>query len=90
MARFVVDLGNVKLTDEEQSGIASAVHTAVIGHLATLANPGVHAATKTLNHAGMIFAAADPTAKVTRSVGKVAAAKIAKPAATTRSARKSG
>lgn len=56
MARFVVDLGDIPLTDEEHNGIASAIHAAVIGHLATIANPGVHAATKTLNHAGMGFA----------------------------------
>jgi hypothetical protein len=56
MARFVVDLGDIPLSDEEQNGIASAIHTAVIGHLATISNPGVHAATKTLNHAGMGFA----------------------------------
>lgn len=60
MARFVVDLGDIPLSDEEQNGIASAIHAAVIGHMATLSNPGIHAATKTLNHAGMGFAPPNP------------------------------
>ena len=86
MAKFTVDLGNLPLTDDEQNGIASAIHAAVIGHMATLANPGVHAATKTLNHAGMAFAPATPRVKATRG-GKAAAAK---PAGSGRAARKAG
>ncbi len=102
MARFVVDLGNVKLSDEEHNGIASAIHAAVIGHLASSTNPGLHAATKTLNHAGMGFAAPNPVATragkaavAQTAVAKVAATRAvkavaAKPAATSRAARKSG
>jgi hypothetical protein len=57
MARFVVDLGDVNLTGDEHNAIASAIHTAVIGQLAKVSDPGVHAGTKTLHHAGMGFTA---------------------------------
>lgn len=96
MAKFVVDLGNVKMTDEEQNGIASAVHAAVIGRLASLSNPGLHDATKTLNRAGMIVAGSDRIAKAgrTANTGEAKAARgkavAAKPAASSRAARKSG
>jgi hypothetical protein len=39
MARFVVDLGDVKLSSEQHTAIASAIHGAVLPHLAKL--PGV-------------------------------------------------
>lgn len=58
MARFVVDLGDVSLSSDEHNAIASAIHTAVIGQLAKVSDPGVHAGTKTLHHAGMGFAPA--------------------------------
>jgi hypothetical protein len=58
MARFVVDLGDVALTTDEHNAISSAIHTAVIGQLAKVSDPGVHSGTKTLHHAGMGFAPA--------------------------------
>ena len=95
MARFVVDLGDVKLSDEEHNGIASAIHTAVIGQLAKVADPSAHAATKTLNHAGMGFAAPSPATKAagTKAAStKATAGKAvtAKPAAAAKAARKGG
>ncbi|MBN8892859.1 MAG: hypothetical protein ABS99_06925 [Acetobacteraceae bacterium SCN 69-10] len=62
MARFVVDLGDVKLTDEEHNAMAGAIHSAVIGQLAKVSDSSVHTATKTLHRAGMGFAPADATA----------------------------
>lgn len=105
MAKFVVDLGDLPMSDEEKSGIASAIHAAVIGHLATTSNAGLHAATKTLNHAGMLAA---PAAAGKTAIGKAAMTKaattkattakaaatakttIARPAAATRAPRKQG
>jgi hypothetical protein len=75
MARFVVDLGDLPLTAEEHNGIASAIHAAVIGHLAGASNPGLHAATKTLNHAGMGFAAPSPASAVKGVAAKAAVGK---------------
>lgn len=62
MAKFTVDLGDVALTADEHNAIASAIHTAVIGQLANVADPAVHAGTKTLHHAGMGFAAPEGAA----------------------------
>jgi hypothetical protein len=40
MTKFVVDLGNTQLTQDQKDRISGAIHAAVLPHIATLPNPG--------------------------------------------------
>lgn len=60
MSKLTIDLGDVKLSDKEHQSLVSAVHAAVVSHLAASSNAAVHQASKHLHDMGMGLAAAAP------------------------------
>lgn len=64
MTKLTIDLGDLKLSQDEHHALVGAVHTAVVGHLAASGNPAVHKATKSLHDMGMgLTATAAPAPK---------------------------
>jgi hypothetical protein len=87
MPRFVVDLGNVKLSEEEHSAIAGAIHSAVMSHLSKVSDPGAHHGTKTLTRAGMGFAPPPDSPKPPKATKATKSTTAAKPAAADKPAK---
>jgi hypothetical protein len=85
MPRFVVDLGTVKLSDQEHAALAGAIHATVISYMSKLSDPSAHHGVKTLTRAGMGFAPppdspAPKTPKSTKAPAQPASSDTPKPA----------